>query len=82
MKWHIPISLLKYLDISMILLVGILLGVDLYFKAAMEYSCLLLKMRSLKGAEMLMEDRSSENESLVGLTIPRPPNHTGYTRIL
>lgn len=39
-------------------------------------------MRSLNGAEVLMEARSFEVESLVGLTTPRPLSLTGKARIL
>ena len=47
----------------------------------MEYSSLFLRMSSLNGAEMLVEARSSKDESLVGLTMPRLPNLTGKARI-
>ena len=47
----------------------------------MEYSSLFLRMNSLNGAEMLVEARSSKDESLVGLTMLRLPNLTGKARI-
>ena len=72
----------RCLCIVMISLVGILLGVDLCFGQSIEYSWLWLRMRSLNGAEVLMEARSFEVESLVGLTMPSPLSLTGKARIL
>ena len=64
----------------MILFVDIPLGVDLSFETFKGVPWFCSRMRSLSGVEMLMEAWCSDDDSLVGLTIPRPPSLAGKAR--
>ena len=64
----------------MILFADIPLGVDLSFETFKGVPWFCSRMRSLSGAEMLMEAWCSDGDSLVGLTIPRPPSLAGKER--
>ena len=56
------------------------LGIDLSFETLKGVLTVLFENEVLSGAEMLMEAWCSDDDSLVGLTMPRPPGLAGKAR--